>query len=157
MEEPIQNDPLREAHLLSKMREKETEELLAIWQQNDRQAWTEDAFDAIHKVLHERLSEVPEQGLPVTPAIRSPNRARLHTIAGWANSFSWIVIGIAILSFVLRLFFLFGDNASTNLISWILVELSSIAFAGFAFIALQAVTEIIYFLLDRKAGLLQVE
>ena len=157
MEEPIQNDPMREAHLLSKMREKETEELLAVWQQNDRQAWTDDAFDAIHKVLHERLIDVPEQGLPVTPSSRSPNRARLNTIAAWANSFSWIVLGIAILSFVLRLFFLFGDNASTNLISWILVELSSIAFAGFAFIALQAVTEIIYFLLDGKAGLLQAQ
>ena len=58
MEEPNQNDPMREAHLLSKMREKETEELLAIWQQNDRQAWTDDAFDAIHKVLHERLIDV---------------------------------------------------------------------------------------------------
>ena len=157
MGEPIQNDPLREAYLLSKMREKETEELLAIWQQNDRQAWSDDAFEAINKVLHERLIEIPEQALPATSPSRNPNQTRLNLVAGWANSFSWIVLGIAILSFVLRLVFLFGDDTSTNLISWILVELSSIAFAGFAFIVLQAVTEIIYFLLDRKAGLLQVE
>ena len=80
MGEPIQNDPLREAYLLSKMREKETEELLAIWQQNDRQAWSDDAFEAINKVLQERLIEIPEQALPATSPSRNPNRRTMVAV-----------------------------------------------------------------------------
>lgn len=142
------NDPLREAHLLSKMREKETEELLTIWQKNDRQAWSDDAFEAIHQVLQERLEEIPEQAQPVKPPRMPPNLHRLTTIAAWAKFFSWVVLVIAGLAFVYSLTFVFIDTLSTNWISWIVAELSSIAFAGFAFIVLQAVAEIIYFLLN---------
>jgi len=157
MEKPIRNDPSREPYLLSKMREKDTDELLFIWQQNDRQVWTDDAFDAVHKVLHERNIEVPEQASPANLSERVTDVSRLNTIAAWANSFSWVILGIAVLSFVLRLTFLVGSDSTTNLFSWILVELSSFAFAGFAFIVLRAVKEIIVFLLNWKEGTTQTD
>jgi hypothetical protein len=47
------------------LQEKDTEELLEIWQQNDRNEWSDKAFVAIHEILLERLgSEPPEQGPP---------------------------------------------------------------------------------------------
>lgn len=155
MEEPAQNDPLRKAYLLSQMREKETDELLTIWQQNDRQVWSDDAFEVIHAVLQERLSKVPQQAAPPRPRSRGADLIRLNTLAGWAKSFSWTVLGIAAISFLVRLYFLFGEPAASNLLSWLLVELASIAFAGFAFIILQVAAEGIYFLLDPQEGLFQ--
>ncbi len=40
---------------------KETDELLAIWQANDRAAWTGMTFELLEEILQERLGEVPPQ------------------------------------------------------------------------------------------------
>lgn len=40
---------------------KETKELLEIWSNNDRLEWSDEAFEAIHAILLERLGEVPSQ------------------------------------------------------------------------------------------------
>jgi len=40
---------------------KETEELINIWEENDREAYSEEAFEAIKQVLLERVSELPSQ------------------------------------------------------------------------------------------------
>lgn len=42
--------------------QKDTEELLDIWQKNDRGAWTDLAFAVIGQILAQRLAEVPPQG-----------------------------------------------------------------------------------------------
>jgi hypothetical protein len=42
-----------------------TNELLEIWQKNNRYEWTDTAFEAIQKILSERGEEVPPQGSPV--------------------------------------------------------------------------------------------
>jgi hypothetical protein len=44
-----------------KMREKSTEELTSIWKENNQKAWSKEEFDAIQKVLLERLGKLPEQ------------------------------------------------------------------------------------------------
>lgn len=44
---------------------KETEELLQIWQENDRVEWSDTAFDVIKDILMERLGEIPPQAEPV--------------------------------------------------------------------------------------------
>lgn len=46
------------------MKEKSTEDLLAIWTKNDRNEWSEGAFEAIRQVLTEREITIPEQNLP---------------------------------------------------------------------------------------------
>jgi hypothetical protein len=45
-----------------------TEDLLEIWQENDRRAWSDAAFDIMGEILRERLGEVPPQGKPKTEA-----------------------------------------------------------------------------------------
>ncbi len=44
---------------------KETDELLEIWQKNDRVEWSEAAFSVIEDILRERLGELPAQNEPI--------------------------------------------------------------------------------------------
>jgi len=44
---------------------KETDELLKIWQVNNRSFWSDDAFEVIKGILKERGAEIPEQNEPV--------------------------------------------------------------------------------------------
>jgi len=44
---------------------KETNELVEIWQKNDRVEWSEDAFDVVEEILQERLGKLPTQNEPV--------------------------------------------------------------------------------------------
>jgi hypothetical protein len=44
---------------------KETDELVEIWQTNDRVEWADVAFDVIREILQERLGELPLQNEPV--------------------------------------------------------------------------------------------
>lgn len=48
-----------------RMNLKETDELLEIWQANDRFEWSDEAFDVIKEILQERVADIPEQGEPV--------------------------------------------------------------------------------------------
>jgi hypothetical protein len=63
MEDPIKPNPLHE-QILRSMREKDTEELIEIWQENDAEIWTPDALDAVEEILLERLGELPEREQP---------------------------------------------------------------------------------------------
>jgi len=56
------NHSLREL-VYASLQQEGTEELLGIWKQNDREGWTDIAFEAIHDILMERLGSVPEQGV----------------------------------------------------------------------------------------------
>ena len=47
------------------LRYMETDELVEIWQTNDRLEWTDTAFDVIREILQERLEELPPQNEPV--------------------------------------------------------------------------------------------
>lgn len=44
---------------------KETDELVEIWQKNDRVEWSEDTFSVIQEILQERLGELPPQDEPI--------------------------------------------------------------------------------------------
>ncbi|MCX7000578.1 MAG: hypothetical protein NT106_09845, partial [Candidatus Sumerlaeota bacterium] len=44
-----------------KMEEKSTRELLEIWKENDREKWSNEAFEAIHEVLLVRGESLPAQ------------------------------------------------------------------------------------------------
>ena len=51
--------------IYSRMNEKDTNELLEIWQSNYRYEWSDEAFDVVNGILKERGVEVPEQDNPV--------------------------------------------------------------------------------------------
>jgi len=56
-----------------------TDELSAIWQENDREVWTDEAFEAIRQLLTERLSgELPHQ--------KDPGAAENHLEQAYASS-----------------------------------------------------------------------
>ncbi|MBI5297427.1 MAG: hypothetical protein HY869_18265 [Chloroflexi bacterium] len=62
---------------------KETDELLDIWQANDRAAWTDITFDLLEEILRERLGEVPPQvGLP-TQAVAEEGKMSRNGLAEW--------------------------------------------------------------------------
>jgi hypothetical protein len=58
------NDSLRN-QTYRNLNNRETDELLDIWQKNDRVEWTDTAFDVMKDILMERLGEVPAQGEPI--------------------------------------------------------------------------------------------
>jgi predicted house-cleaning noncanonical NTP pyrophosphatase (MazG superfamily) len=44
---------------------KETDELIDIWQSNNRYEWSDEAFESIRMILQERGVEIPEQNEPI--------------------------------------------------------------------------------------------
>jgi uncharacterized membrane protein YgcG len=49
------------AQIRENMETKSTEELLGIWKENDREQWSEEAFEAIKQLLLERGETLPDQ------------------------------------------------------------------------------------------------
>jgi len=58
------NDKLHK-QIYSSLNLKETDDLLEIWQTNDRAEWSDDAFQVIEEILRNRGEEIPEQNKPV--------------------------------------------------------------------------------------------
>lgn len=56
-----QADSLHSQVVLLRIQEKTTEELQAIWQENDNSKWSKEDFNAIQKVLLERIGKLPER------------------------------------------------------------------------------------------------
>jgi predicted transcriptional regulator len=54
-------DILHSQEVLLRMQEKTTEELQSIWQENDKGKWSKEDFDAIQRILMERIGKLPEQ------------------------------------------------------------------------------------------------
>jgi DNA-directed RNA polymerase subunit M/transcription elongation factor TFIIS len=58
------SDDLRD-QIYNNMNMKDTDELLDIWQTNNRFEWTAMAFDAVRQILQNRIGQLPEQNEPV--------------------------------------------------------------------------------------------
>ena len=58
------NEELRD-HLYRNFNEKDTEELLVIWQANNRVEWSDLAFEAIEDLLEKRIGTLPAQNDPI--------------------------------------------------------------------------------------------
>lgn len=57
---------------------KSTDDLLRIWKENDRERWSDAAFEAVRQILTERGLELPAQDTPTTgtqPAAPPPRKA----------------------------------------------------------------------------------
>lgn len=151
--------------LQRQLQERETEELVNIWQTNDRQTWTPEAFEAIRAILLDRLGSLPPQNAPTTqetvlPENESPadtyhNFARLVRIASWAALLSkaFLVLGTLIgLAGVATTFI--GEASRfagfdplaffASLLNVLLIACISLFF----FVLLQATAEGIYLLMD---------
>jgi hypothetical protein len=60
----MSNEELRR-QIYSNLNLKETDDLLDLWQANNRYEWSDEAFEIIRAILQERGIEIPEQGEPV--------------------------------------------------------------------------------------------
>ena len=58
------------AQIYNNLSLRETEDLVKIWQANDRTEMSDLAFEVIEEILRERLEEIPAQGEPVTEEIK---------------------------------------------------------------------------------------
>lgn len=65
------------AQIYQNMDAKSTEELLHIWQENDRSIWSDTAFEVVNVILSQRLEEVPPQGEPIYQHEEQPQRRAL--------------------------------------------------------------------------------
>jgi hypothetical protein len=124
--------------IVANLRMKETDELLKIWQDNNRQEWSEEAFTAIHDILQERLGSVPEQE-EILEEDTYHNREKLFSIAFWSKSISWVVM---VLGLLLAIIPIIKSGFSLLLFTGTLI-LSFVVF-----FVLQALGEIIFILLD---------
>jgi hypothetical protein len=91
----------------ARLNERETDDLLKIWEENDRNMWTETAFQAIHNILQERLGSVPPQKeappkkiTRARPLIKSD---RIISLSAFANNLAWIVLVGFILAWLVSL------------------------------------------------------
>jgi len=167
MTEDSENDEYR-SHIYANLQQKTTQELLAIWEKNDRAEWTEAAFDAIWSILSDRLGEVPEQGEPRDEYDDQldeeeqaqgdfPTERKLVWIAELARNVSWVNVGVAVIYALYRLYYGFTNPQPVagliNLdfmqgLGILLPVADGLVFAGVIFVLLQAVAEIIYLIMD---------
>jgi small-conductance mechanosensitive channel len=134
------DDPLYK-NIYPSMQEKETDELLRIWKENDREQWSDTAFEVIHDILLERIGQLPEQA-PREEVKRElehlHNPMTLLRISSWSNILSWFILILTISFILVALFnrFLLG-----SLIIFLPIGL-------FCFLVLQAIAKSILLLLD---------
>lgn len=96
---------LLRTQIYAKLQEKSTEELLEIWNQQDREEWTDLAFGVIEEILMARTGGLPEpqQISGEREEEQSEIEKRLDRIATWAKGLSGAVLGLAIVVFIAML------------------------------------------------------
>ena len=166
MTDQPQDESLRNL-LFERMQAKETEELIAIWQEHDESTWTVEAFQAVEKILVQRLGHLPDPEAAADEedddeeetVVEYPTDKRLIWIAELSGRLSWVILAVAVVYAVLDLIYYFfvqvtpsewanlGTFALLSLVR-ILSQLGGVLDAGFAFLVMQAVAEIIYLLMD---------
>jgi hypothetical protein len=103
----------RITQLYLSLQERDANDLLSIWEKNDREEWTDDAFEAIRQILLERMGSLPAQREKmsdeprhVTEAITRPQRIqpRKEIIRlMWRDGFSFGLIWV-VFEFISKIF-----------------------------------------------------
>lgn len=151
-----------DSQLYEQMDRKETETLLAMWHENDREAWTNEAFAAMQAVLSKRLGTIPEpddpeDDLESEAEDASPATKKLLLLATWANRLAWLILSLSVLLVVLRIIEYAGQGAGmfpgesltlTRLEFWISYAYS-LAIGAMYFVLLKVVSEGARFLARR--------
>ena len=153
-----------------RMEQKTTEELLDIWKKNDRGEWTDAAFEVIREILAARIGSLPAQGEDIVDSEEKVDEAlededtyhvyeNLVRVSSLARGFSWICLGLAVLFLVADIVLLLASVTGENQMGWggfsldrvwipLMSSLLPLLFSGFFFVALRAIAEGIYVLLD---------
>jgi hypothetical protein len=140
-----QTNPMR-AQIYAKLQEKPTEELLKIWNQQDREEWTDLAFEVVGEILEVRLGSLPEPQNISSEEQEELSEAgkRLVRIANWARALSGAVLGLAIVTFFICLVMGITSGSSFGQFFILLVgSLLSLLWGGIFFVILQALSELL--------------
>lgn len=155
-----ENEPQRD-ELYAHMNKKETDELVEIYQENDVEGRTEESLEIVRQILLERLGELPDEeddeDTLAEEELEFPKDKVLYRIADWSSRLSGWILGVAIITIVLKLHIYFTYTLPPSawegvrifeLVITVLNYLGAVLYAGFLYLVLKAVTEIIYTLID---------
>jgi hypothetical protein len=97
--------------IYERMNFKETDELLQIWYEANHEEWTDLAIDVVGDILVERLGEIPVKGARLSGDVPDqsvvqpyPNPDKLTKLPSAMRIFSWVILGIYVLDFLLDIF-----------------------------------------------------
>jgi hypothetical protein len=137
------------------LEQRETEDLLKIYQQNNRDEWTPEAFEAIRQILLERNASIPDQApLEEEEEVDSfSDGDSLINLASRAKELSWVfillffvLVVVDVLAFLPTL--LSRDSAAISIWPFLIGLIASLGLCGFFWVALQAIGEMIYLFMD---------
>ena len=159
--------------IYNNLNQKETDELVEIWQKNDRVEWREETFDVVRDILLVRLGELPPQDEPVLEHIESDYEDEIDGksdnapvfyqpqkvlwLDKWLNRAATAAIVASIVSSLLELpglqritlSYFIGNNMEWDTVAWL------IALVVFSFtIGLQSI--LIYFPLKALGSILKI-
>ncbi len=135
------------------MKLKETEELLDIWKTNDRDAWTNDAFLIIEKILKERLGTVPPQEEEAEEEDEVGEEEEDEEDET-SKTLVWISSLTGALSYILLIFIFLGglilalSQLAVSIIATVIAIVSAALFGIFNFVVLQLISKVVLVLLD---------
>jgi hypothetical protein len=162
------------AQVRQRMRERDTDSLLAIWSRQDGEGWSADAYEIVRQTLLERGVTPPgaSAAASLTPAAAAAGDGegdvyhsfdRLLRVASWAGTLSWLFLALAALLLAYAVFALFsgllapfGANVFVQLVQFVVV-FGVALFLAFFFVILQALGQIILLLLDIEDNTRQPE
>ena len=78
------------------------------------------------------------------------NPDKLINLATWAKTLSWAILVIMVISVAINLLYVFSEPGSQFTLGSVISLLSTLALAGFFFLGLQGLSEVIYLLLDME-------
>jgi len=153
---------------------RETEELLEIWNKNDRGEWTDLAFDVVEEILRERLGELPLRQKDVVDQItevklesdRQPEFYNRFQVLEIENRLYQVATASIVLVFVDGLLRLpktqqivlsyFGMNTAMNAVSWmiafVLYVLASSLWSAILYFSIKALGSILRILMEMEAN-----
>jgi hypothetical protein len=164
MDDPVNEDRVQQ--IRRKLEERDTEDLITIWQKNDRDEWTPEAFVAIREILISRTGKIPEQtGRLPTDQQTAANeeiseeadtyydKQNMLRIASYAKNLAVLVailFGLILIWGVISLFLAVFSTSSTapSVFVPLSVVVASVIYCGFFWIVLQLIGEGVYILMD---------
>ena len=87
------------SRIQEKMREKASEELLHIWIENDRDMWSEEAFEAARAVLVQRGVTIPPQK-EAKQKVPEAAREKNPVVVKWLRIVMVVAMGVAVLNLI---------------------------------------------------------
>ncbi len=139
------------SQVLASFKEKSTEELQRIWKENDRDQWSDEAFDVIRELLLERTGKVPVQDMSVEEDDDDRNYDAVVRIALLANVVSYLVAAIAL---VLTGMTTYGIIMQGSFMNWQLILnaliniLTPLTVGAFLFVFMQGIAKGLLLLAD---------